>query len=116
MTEIGKLSLAALGAVALLLAPQPAAQAKQMGPTAAAIVGGVAGVAVGAAIADAARPKKKKIIYPDYPPPYPPGGYDPYFNQAFSPTAGVVCYPAQHVCYNNGGSVNGTWTRKVYGY
>ena len=57
-----------------------------MGPTAAAIVGGVAGVAVGAAIADAAKPKKKKIVYEGYAPPYAPGQYDPYFNQAYSPT------------------------------
>ena len=115
MTRFGKIILAGCASVALLVAAEPAAQAKTMGPTAAAIVGGVAGVAVGAAIADAAKPKKK-IVYPAYQPPYPPGQYDPYFNQAYSPVAGVVCYPAQRACYNNGGTVNGTWTRRAFGY
>lgn len=108
---------AVAAASALLMAGAPqAVQAKTMGPTAAAIVGGVAGVAVGAAIADAAKPKQKKIYYDGYAPPYRPGNYDPYFNQAFSPSTGIVCYPAQRLCYNNGGTVSGTWTRKVYGY
>ena len=115
MTHRSKFILAGLASAALLLAAQPA-EAKTMGPTAAAIVGGVAGVAVGAAIADAARPKQKKIVYPGYQPPYAPGRYDPYFNQAYSPEGGVVCYPAQRLCYNNGGSVNGTWTRRAFGY
>ena len=83
--------------------------------TGAAIVGGLAGAMIGAAIADAAKPKKK-IYYESYVPPYKPGYYDPYFNQAFSPTTGIVCYPAQGLCYNNTGSVSGSWTRKVYGY
>lgn len=116
MTRNGNLFLAGAAALALLLVGQPAAEAKTIGPTASAIVGGVAGVAVGAAIADAARPKQKKIVYPGYQPPYAPGQYDPYFNQAYSPEAGVVCYPAQRLCYNNGGTVNGTWTRRAFGY
>lgn len=116
MTQIGKFMLAGVAAAVLTLAAAPATQAKTMGPTAAAIVGGVAGVAVGAAIADAAKPKKKKIVYEGYAPPYAPGQYDPYFNQAYSPVAGVVCYPAQRACYNNGGTVNGTWTRRAFGY
>lgn len=113
MTLFGKL-IPAAAAAALVLAAQPV-QAKTMGPTAAAIVGGVAGVAVGAAIADAAKPRKKKIVYEGYQPPYQPGQYDPYFNQAYSPVAGVVCYPAQRACYNNGGTLNGTWTRRAFG-
>ena len=116
MTRFEHFILAGSASVALLLAAQPTAQAKTIGPTGAAIVGGVAGVAVGAAIADAAKPKKKKIAYPNYQPPYQPGGYNPYFNQAYSPEAGVVCYPAQRLCYNNGGAVNGTWTRRAFGY
>jgi hypothetical protein len=116
MTRLGKIVLGTCAAAALLMGGQPAAEAKTMGPTAAAIVGGVAGLAVGAAIADASRPKKKKIYYNGYQPPYAPGQYDPYFNQAYSPVAGVVCYPAQRLCYNNGGSVNGTWTRRAFGY
>ncbi len=116
MTHRIHMLLAGLAAAAMLVSAQPA-EAKQMGPTAAAIVGGVAGVAVGAAIADASRHKtKKKIYYEGYAPPYEPGRYDPYFNQAFSPTTGIVCYPAQRLCYSNAGAVSGTWTRKVYGY
>ena len=129
MTHLGKLIFAGFAAAALLVAinsilqmfiyavaAQPAAEAKTMGPTAAAIVGGVAGLAVGAAIADSANQKKKKYYYNGYAPPYGPGTYDPYFNQAFSPTAGVVCYPAQRLCYNNNGSDANHWTRNVYGY
>ena len=59
MTQFGKFMLAGFAAAALLVAAQPAAEAKTMGPTAAAIVGGVAGLAVGAAIADSANQKKK---------------------------------------------------------
>lgn len=116
MNRLGKLVLAGCAAASLVVAAHGPASAGGIGPTGAAIVGGVAGLAVGAAIADATRPKKKKIYYDGYQPPYPPGGYDPYFNQAYSPVAGVVCYPAQRLCYNNGGSVNGTWTRRAFGY
>ena len=63
MTHLGKLIFAGFAAAALLVAAQPAAEAKTMGPTAAAIVGGVAGLAVGAAIADSANQKKKKKKY-----------------------------------------------------
>lgn len=117
--SIGRPALAlvcALTAGSMLAGFQQQAEAKTMGPTAAAIVGGVAGLAVGAAIADANKPRTKKVYYPGYVPPYAPGQYDPYFNQAFSPTTGIVCYPAQRTCYNNNGSVSGGWSRKVYGY
>ena len=97
-----RLLLAAFAAAAMLVAAQPKAEAKIS--------------AGGAAILDAHAKKNKKIYYKGYNPPYQPGGYDPYFNQAFSPTTGVVCYPAQRLCYNNAGSISGTWTRKVYGY
>jgi hypothetical protein len=110
-----KVISAAIAAAFLLAGAPHGASAKTIGPTAAAIVGGVAGVAVGAAIADANRPKKK-IYYEGYAPPYRPGGYDPYFNQAFSPSSGIVCYPAQRLCYNNNGTVANSWTRRVYGY
>lgn len=116
MTQTGKMVLAGCAALALLVAAERPAAAGGIGPTGAAIVGGVAGLAVGAAIADAAKPKKKKIVYPGYQPAYPPGQYDPYFNKAYSPVGGVVCYPAQRLCYNNGGSVNGTWTNRAFGY
>ena len=108
------LMVAAVTAAAVLAGTQHAAQAK-INSTGAAILGGVAGLAVGAAIADSQK-KKTKIYYEGYAPPYPPGAYDPYFNQAFSPTTGIVCYPAQRLCYNNGGSISGKWTRNVYGY
>lgn len=111
-----RIVLAAAATIALVVMTQPRAEAKQMGPTAAAIVGGVAGVAVGAAIADAHAKKNKKIYYDNYAPPYPPGQYNPYFNEAFSPSTGIVCYPAQRACYNNNGTVSGSWTRKIYGY
>ena len=108
-----RFTIAAIAAAAILASVQHAAEAK-ISSTGAAILGGVAGLAVGAAIADSQ--KKKTIYYEGYAPPYQPGAYDPYFNQAFSPTTGIVCYPAQRLCYNNGGSISGTWTRKVYGY
>ena len=105
--------LAAFAAAAMLVAAQPKAEAK-ISAGGAAVLGGIAGLAVGAAIADSN--KNKKIYYEGYNPPYRPGAYDPYFNQAFSPTTGIVCYPAQRLCYNNSGSISGNWTRKVYGY
>jgi len=110
-----KMKFVAAAALLLAIIHQPA-EAKGISPTGAAIVGGLAGVAVGAAIADAAKPPRPKYYYNGYAPPYRPGYYDPYFNQAFSPTAGVVCYPAQRLCYHNNGSVANKWTRRVYGY
>ena len=107
----GTIILSALLAAALLAVLQQKAEAK-ISSTGAAILGGVAGLAVGAAIADSRKPRTK-IYYEGY---APPPHYDPYFNQAFSPTAGIVCYPAQRLCYNNGGSISGKWTRNVYGY
>ena len=81
----------------------------------AAIVGGIAGVAIGAALSDQHK-HKTKVYYNGYAPPYGAGGYDPYFNRAFSPGGDVVCYPAQAMCYNNNGSVARNWTRRIYGY
>ena len=106
--------LSAIAGVAMLAGLQSGAEAK-MGPTGAAIVGGVAGLAVGAAIADAARPKKP-YYYHGYVPPYQPGQYDPYWNQVYRPQPGVTCYPAQRLCYNRYGSISDNWTRRVYGY
>lgn len=110
-----KLLLSSLVAGAMLAGMQTGAEAK-MGPTGAAIVGGVAGLAVGAAIADAARPKPKPYYYNGYAPPYRPGQYDPYWNQAFRPDPNVTCYPAQRICYNRYGGIADKWTRRVYGY
>jgi hypothetical protein len=108
--------LAVAASAAVLLSAHPQAEAKTMGPTAAAIAGGVAGLAIGAAIADANRHKAKKYHYNGYVPPYQPGGYDPYFDRAFRPSNDVTCYPAQRLCYNDNGSVAKNWSRRVFGY
>jgi hypothetical protein len=79
----------------------------------ASLVGGVVGVAVGAALSHKHH-HDKVIYYPGYQPPYPAGGYDPYFNQAFNPAPDVVCYPAQRICYNMNGSVANKWTWRVF--
>jgi hypothetical protein len=75
-----------------------------------AVVGGlIAGAVIGAAVASAVQHPKK--IYVNKPPPPPPP--NPWAN-AFSPKAGVTCYPAQQACYNAGGAYNANWTWKVY--
>ena len=70
----GTIILSALLAAALLAVPQQKAEAK-ISSTGAAILGGVAGLAVGAAIADSRKPRTK-IYYEGYAPP-PPQGYAP---------------------------------------
>lgn len=105
----------AMGA-AILATGTSVSEAKHIGPTGAAIVGGVAGLAVGAAIADSYHHRKKKIYYESYAPAYAPGAYGPYFGQVLSPSPGVTCYPAQRMCYHNTGGVSGHWTYKIYGY
>lgn len=102
--------------IAILVTGAPITEAKTIGPTGAAIVGGVAGLAVGAAIADSYHHRKKKIYYQAYAPPYAPGAYGPYFDTVLMPSPGVTCYPAQRVCYHNGGGISGKWTYRIYGY
>ena len=80
-----------------------------------ALVGGlVVGAAVGAAVAADAR-HTTKIIVPGYAPPYPPGGYPPYYQQVTSPKPGILCYPAQRACYDAGGAYNPKWSMREFG-
>ncbi len=80
-----------------------------------AIIGGIVGVAVGAALSRKHQ-HDNRVYYPNYQPYYPPGGYDPYFAGSFSPSPDVVCYRAQRVCYNANGSVANKWSRRVFGF
>ncbi|WP_018185317.1 hypothetical protein [Kaistia granuli] len=105
-STIRNLAALALLAPALLLAQGAPSQAKD-GRNSAAILGGLAGLAVGAAIADSAN--RNRDIYGAPPPP----AYRP--PAPFSPAGGVICYPEQRACYNNGGAYNGNWTWRVYG-
>jgi hypothetical protein len=98
---------AALLATALLMAHAAPSEAKD-GRNAAAIIGGIAGLAVGAAIADSAN--RNPNVYG----PPPPPAYNP--PPPFSPATGIICYPAQRACYNNGGAYNSNWTYRVYGH
>lgn len=107
---------ALLAAAAIILSAHHPADAKTIGPTAAAILGGVAGLAVGAAIADSNHHSNRRIYYEGYQEPYPPGGYDAYFNRSFMPSSTVTCYPAQRLCYDRNGTVAHKWTRRIYGY
>ncbi|WP_035831180.1 hypothetical protein [Kaistia adipata] len=104
--RISQLIAAALVAPALLVAQAGPGEAKD-GKNAAAIIGGLAGIAVGAAIADSAN--RNRDIYGAPPPP----SYNP--PAPFSPSGGIICYPAQRACYNNGGAYNSNWTWRVYG-
>jgi hypothetical protein len=97
---------AALVAPALLLAHSAPGEAKD-GRNTAAIIGGIAGLAVGAAIADSAN--RNVVVYGAPPPP----SYNP--PAPFSPAGGIICYPAQRACYNNGGAYSSNWTYRVYG-
>lgn len=115
-THIGTGIIPALLAATMLLTSGLSAEAKHIGSTRAAIVGGVAGLAIGAAIADSYHHRKKKIYYESYVPAYVPGAYGPYFDQVLMPSPGITCYPAQRMCYHNSGGVSGHWTYKIYGY
>jgi len=106
-STIRNLAAAALLAPAFLLAQGAPGEAKN-GQNAAAIIGGIAGLAVGAAIADSAN--RNNDIYGAPPPP----SYRP--PAPFSPAGGVICYPDQRACYNNGGAYSGNWTWRIYGH
>jgi hypothetical protein len=105
-TLIRRLAAVAVLAPALLVAAGQPGQAKD-GRNTAAILGGIAGLAVGAAIADSAN--RNHDIYGAPPPP----AYRP--PAPFSPAGGIICYPEQRACYNNGGAYSGNWTWRVYG-
>ncbi len=127
----------AIAAAAIVAMPLAEAQANNnISNTGAAILGGIAGLAVGAAIVDsahqhpvyyppryaypAAQPYPYAQPYPAYAQPqpayYPRPAYHPAYGAPFSPTGGVVCYPGKGICYNNNGSVAGKWTNRVFGY
>jgi len=103
---IRKLAAVAVLAPALLVAASLPGQAKD-GRNTAAILGGIAGLAVGAAIADSANRNHDVYGAP------PPAAYRP--PAPFSPAGGIICYPEQRACYNNGGAYSGNWTWRVYG-
>jgi hypothetical protein len=123
--------IAGVTAVTLVAAPAGAVLADDhISSTGAAILGGIAGLAVGAAIVDnahqhpvyypprypayaAAQPYPYAQPYPAY---YPRPAYRPAYRAPFSPAGGVVCYPGKSICYNNNGSVAGNWTHRVFGY
>ncbi|WP_373505590.1 hypothetical protein [Aestuariivirga sp.] len=106
---------AVLAGAGLATAVPQQTSAKNNSAVGAAIVGGIVGIGVGAALSDQHH-HNKKIYYNGYNPPYAPGAYDPYFAKVYSPASNVVCYSAQRVCYNNNGSYASKWTRRVYGY
>jgi hypothetical protein len=97
-----RLKLAALAASALaavaLVAPAPAKS--DAGAVAAGII---IGAAVGAAVSSNIK-QKNKVYVPG--PPRPA--------KAFSPQAGIWCYPAQRACYHANGGYAANWTYKVY--
>lgn len=123
--------LAGLAAVTLVAAPTGAVLAdNHISSTGAAIVGGIAGLAVGAAIADSAhhnqayyppryQPYGYPQPYPVYAQPYPayyPPAYRPAYARPFSPAPGVVCYPGRGLCYNDSnGTVANRWSARVFG-
>lgn len=124
--------LAAVAAVMLIVTGTTGARADHISNTGAAILGGVAGLAVGAAIADSQHPH---VYYPPryqpypYPQPYPYAApsryvqpypayypaYRPHYAVPFSPAPGVTCDPGRGLCYNANGSVAGRWTNSVFG-
>jgi hypothetical protein len=104
------LSLALLPAV--MVSQPPKARADD---AAAAIAGGIVGLAVGAALSKKHH-HHNDIYYPGYAPPYGPGGYGPAWGQSFSPAPGAICYPIQRACYRADGSFAPVWTSRVFGY
>jgi hypothetical protein len=109
-----KLGMCMLAAAAIVGAPGlvPEAKAKSS-DTAAAIAGGIVGLGVGAALAKSQK-HNTTIYVPGYVPPYPPGGYDPYWGQIFKPAPEINCYPAQRACYNINGGYSKRWTWRIY--
>ncbi|MCX5493345.1 hypothetical protein OSH11_01365 [Kaistia dalseonensis] len=91
-------------AVALSLQTVPSSAHNYTG---AAIAAGILGLAVGAAVADSARPRDPGVYGAPattyYGPPPP-----------FSPTPGVSCYPARRQCYMPNGLLDWTWTDRVF--
>lgn len=124
--------LAAVSALVMLAGSAGVSRAdNHISSTGAAILGGVAGLAIGAAIADSAhqRPAYYPPRYQPYPPPqpypYPPRyaqpypayypAYRPAYARTFSPAPGVSCNPRRGLCFNANGTVANRWTARVFG-
>lgn len=97
---------------ATLVAESPKARADD---AAAAIAGGIVGLAVGAALSKKHH-HHEDVYYPGYAPPYGPGGYNPAWAQSFMPSPRIICYPMQRACYNVDGGFSVKWTSRVFGY
>ncbi|HMN87766.1 MAG TPA: hypothetical protein PKA74_17520 [Bauldia sp.] len=101
------LALAIAPALAISATP-PAAAKNNTG----AVIGGIiAGAAIGAAVASSVN-QPSTIIVPGPPP--PPPRPNPWAN-AFSPSQGINCYPAQQACYRLAGAYAPYWTSRVFG-
>lgn len=128
--------LAGLMAISMMVASAAGARAdNHISSTGAAILGGVAGLAIGAAIADSNN--HRPVYYPPryaqpYPPPYayqpayaqpyqpayaqPYPAYYPRYARPFSPAPGVTCNPGRGLCFNDSnGTVASRWTSRVFG-
>jgi len=100
---VGVTAIVGLLCMALSSTSTPAVAKNNAG----AVVGGLlAGAVIGAAVASAVKHPKK--IYVKEPP--PPSKW----SNAYSPKAGITCYPVQQACYKANGAYNANWTWKVY--
>ncbi|MCP4381208.1 MAG: hypothetical protein GY798_07280 [Hyphomicrobiales bacterium] len=97
--------------MALAPATLPGAMTARADNTGAVIGGVIAGAAIGAAVSSAIN--HPPSTHSKKPPPTP-SKPNPWAD-AYKPTGGIKCYPAQQACYNNGGAFNANWTHKVYG-
>ena len=121
---------AAAAAVTIVAAPTGVVLAdNHISNTGAAVLGGIAGLAVGAAIVDSTHPH---VYYPPryqpnpYPQPYPYAQpypayyprpvYRPAYAAPFAPAPGVTCYPDRGLCFKYNGKVANQWTASVFGY
>lgn len=95
-----------------LLALPPLHSPSHAGKTADAIAAGLVGAAI---VAAASRHHKhhKRMYYDSYEP-YPDNGYDTYWNNVYSPAAGITCYRAQVACYKANGHFSAKWTRMQF--
>lgn len=104
------LSLALLPALIMPLSSRARAD-----DAAAAVAGGIVGLAVGAALSKKHH-HHNDSYYPGYAPPYGPGGYNPAWGQSFMPSSSTICYPIQRACYDVRGGFSVKWTSRVFGY
>lgn len=94
--------------LAAALAGPPATVHARDGDVATALVAGVVGAAVGAALS---RPEKQKtVIYRDR-----NAAPAPASAERFSPKPGIQCYDRSRSCYHRNGGFAANWTDRVYG-